>query len=299
MTAALLGGCHCSRAPSPSTAPSSSIKTSDQALSTASDADAGPAIPAHVKGMWVWSTKKRLGDPNGTSSLLETVKMARLDEIYLSVNDGVLDDPRLPALMDALGAAGVKVEALAGQAAWYQPEKRAEVLALVDSVAAYNERNATKMTGVHLDIEPHQIPENKGNHSFLPALADTLRAARDHARAKNLMLSADLPRFAFEEQGALFAEAVPRLFVMLYQLKEKSSPWLVKQSTKTLGYTYSKVPSSARGRMVIGLRVEDYATEIDGMVDALDASLEGSNARYGGWAIHDEAKYRNARASRP
>ena len=56
-----------------------------------------------------------------------------------------------------------------------------------------------------------------------------------------------LPRFAFEEQGALFAESAPRLFVMLYQLREKSSPWLLKQSAKTIDYTYSKVPSSVRG----------------------------------------------------
>ncbi len=244
--------------------------------------------------MWVWSTKKRLDDPNGTSSLLESVRMAKLDEVYLSINDGVLDDPRLAKLVAALVSQGVRVEGLCGDATWYRPEKRDAVFAVVDAVARFDGAHPeAKIAALHFDIEPHQLPENRGDHPWLPALADTLRAARDRAATHGLGTSADLPRFAFDEKGALFAEAVDRPFVMLYQLREKTPAWLARASGMTLDHAYAGVPAGARGRMVVGLRVEDYP-DLDPMLASMDEA-HGNRARYGGWAIHDEARWRASR----
>lgn len=248
-------------------------------------------VPARARGMWVWGTKKRLADPRATTSLLETCRAVRLTEVYLSVNEGVLEDPRLPALVSALDSAGLRVEALMGEAVWYRPEMRARMLALIDGVVAFNERSRARFAAVHLDIEPHQLPENKKNHAFLPALAETLREARARAEGHGMATSADLPRFAVEAEGPLFARAVDRVFLMLYQLRDRGSPWLVSASRAVIDQTYAGLAPVVEGRLVVGLRVEDYPEDIDAMTKALDVAHRGHD-RYGGWAVHDEAKYR-------
>jgi hypothetical protein len=216
--------------------------------------------------------------------------------VYLSVNGGVLDDPRLPALMAQLRDAGIRVEALMGEADWYLRERRAPMKARIDAVGAFNGRSAAGFAAIHLDVEPHQLLENRTSHAFLVPLADMLREARMQAAALGMATSADLPRFAFEEQGALFAQAVVRPFVMLYELRDRRSPWLVAASRGVLEQSYAGLPESVRGRVVIGLRVEDYPSDLDSMFVALDRAHD-ADPRYGGWAIHDEAKYR-ARAKR-
>jgi hypothetical protein len=240
--------------------------------------------------MWVWSTKSRLGEPTGTETLLGSCRRAGLNEVYLSVGAGALDDPRLPALMGALHGAHLRVEALMGEAAWYRPGNRAAMFATIEAVAAYDRRNpGASFDGIHLDVEPHQLPENRNNHQFVPVLAEALAEASALAATHHLTSSADLPRFALDEAGPAFARAVERPFVMLYQLRDRSPAWLMKASGSVVDHTFQGLDARQAGRIVIGLRVEDYPTDLEAMVGALD--LE-QRARYGGWAIHDEAKYR-------
>lgn len=258
---------------------------------------AGSASPVSVKhgarGMWVWSTSTRVKHADALTALLETCRMLRLTEVYLSVND-VLDDPRLPALVDGLRANGIRVEALMGEASWYRPAERDAMTEKIDAVAAYNEKNPPGFSAIHLDIEPHQLAENQGSHAFLPELASALTEAHLRAAGQGLETSADLPRFALDEDGPAFASAVPRIFVMLYQLRDRGSPWLVRASRSVLEHTFAGVPAEERGELVVALRVEDYPETLETMLDALDAS-HATSPRYGGWAVHDEAKYRARR----
>ncbi|MBX3220583.1 MAG: hypothetical protein KF795_08700 [Labilithrix sp.] len=293
MTAAfLLGGCHCGRRPDGGLERRTTISHIDPSEPAPDEA----GIPRQARGMWVWSTKGRLQDPHGTSSLLETVRMAGLTEVYLSVNESVLAAPGLPALVAALTARGVRVEALSGNASWYTPEKLPAVLGWIDAVAAFNAKHPAKFAGVHLDIEPHQLPENRNDHAFLPALAATLGAARQHAAAAGLTTSADLPRFALDEQhGPLFAAAVQRPFVMLYELRDTSPEALVARSRQVIEKTYAGASPALAGRLVVGLRVEDYPSTLETMLATLDRAHAATEPRFGGWAIHDEMRYRAGR----
>ena len=250
-----------------------------------------PDVGSGARGMWAWGTKTRLDDADGTAVLVESARKAGLNELYLSVNDGVLEDPRLPRLMETLGHAGLRVEALMGEATWYEPGQRSAMLAHIDEVAAFNEQHAPGFAAVHLDVEPHQLPQNQGDHAFLPLLADALGEAAAHARHFCMSTSADLPRFALDEAGPSFAQAVPRVFVMLYQLRSKSSGWLTLASDSVLDQTYAGLGAQQRGRLVVSLRVEDYVDTLGTMVSTLD-DAHGDSSRYGGWAIHDEAHFR-------
>lgn len=253
------------------------------------------STPTQTRAMWVWKTSARLGTSDGTSSLLASCQQAGVTEVYLSIGS-VIEDARLPAMVAALHDAGIRVEALTGEANWYQAEHRDAMLAVIDSVAAYNAKVAAsaRFQGMHLDIEPHQLAENKANHAFLPALAETLDQARQRAATQNLDTAADLPRFALQENGAAFARAVPRIVVMLYELRDKSVTALAEASGKIVDDTYAAETAANTGRMVIGLSVDDYSVDLETMLGAVESAntTDARRSRYGGWAIHDEARYR-------
>jgi hypothetical protein len=264
----------------------------EQPKSAVGKADGAPTVATATRGMWVWKTRPRLADPAFKTTLLETCRRARLNELYVSIGGGVLEDPHLPELLAALHEAGVRVEALMGEATWYQPERRSPMFALITAVASYNDAHpGAGFAGIHLDIEPHQLPENRKTHDFLPALAETLVVASEAANKRNLSTSADLPRFALEKNGPALVRAVRRPFLMLYELRDKSSERLVATSKAVVDQAYAGLPPEVLGQLVVGVSVDDYPKELEVMLAALD-SEHGKLARYGGWAIHDEGKYR-------
>jgi hypothetical protein len=256
------------------------------------DASSATLEAPPVRGMWVWKTAPRLAREDGIAMLLESCREAGVNEVYLSTG-GVLDHPRLPEMVAALHGEGIRIEALFGEAAWYQPERRASMLAEIEAVSAYNARvpAAARFAAVHLDIEPHQLPQNKGDHRFLPALAETLAEARTRASARGLDTSVDLPRFALEENGAAFARAAPRIFLMLYELRDSSPAALASASARVLDGTYQGLPATSVGRIVVGVSVDDYPSDLESALRALEGA-HPTRPRYAGWAIHDEARYR-------
>lgn len=291
LATAMVAGCSGGRQQETSGASSVTVAAADATTVSSPTGGTNEALPP-ARGMWVWKTAPRLAAADGISSLLESCREAGVNEAYLSIGS-VVEHPRLPEMVTALNEAGIRVEALTGDAAWYLPERRASMLSALESVAAYNARVPAKarFAAVHLDIEPHQLPQNKGNHGFLPALAETLDAARQRASARGLDTSADLPRFALEENGAAFARAVPRIFVMLYELRDRSPTALADASGRVLDTTYLGLPASTKGRMVIGVSVDDYNLELESILGAVETAQPG-RPRYAGWAIHDEARYR-------
>ena len=251
-------------------------------------------IPTDARGIWVWGTEKRLQDPRAAEIILETCRHDRLNEVYISVHNGVLKNPKMAELVKTLYDAGIRVEALMGDKAWYQPEHRHEMTSLIEDVIEFNAAHGGHIAAIHLDIEPHQFPENRGQHAWLPQLAETIQLARAQASSAGMSTSADLPRFAFDEQGPMFARAAQRPFVMLYQLRERSADWLSLQSAAVLEDTYIGAQPELRGRLVVSLRVEDYGRDTAPMAYTMDRA-HGGNGRYGGFAIHDEARLRAAR----
>ena len=265
--------------------------TTDAGKASAAPAPAPVVSAVHgAHGMWIWRTTYHLGA--GGAQLVATCRRGSVNEVYLAVDAPTLSDPRLPGLIVALRQGGVRVHALMGDATWYQPTKQQNMLKLIDAVGAYNAHVVNPrahFVGVHFDIEPHQLPQNKGNRAYMPALVATLRAGRMHAEAFHLEAAADLPRFAITDVPELhraFVDAVPRLFLMLYELKDKSAGALVQSAADTVNDEFKGV---APGSMVIGVSVDDYA-DVDGNLRALETAQPGG-AHYGGWAIHDEARY--------
>jgi outer membrane protein TolC len=255
-----------------------------------------PAVgprPNQVRGLWVWRTWELL-EPEKSRRLATFCRQHHVSELYLSVPRGLLRDDRVPALLGALRDCGARVEALFGDAGWYLPEGRREMLARIADVVAWNRAHtAASFAGIHLDIEPHQLPQNKGkdNLGYLPGLIDSFAAAKAAASAAGLSLAADLPPkvlHADPAQAASLVAACPRLTLMLYELKEDN---VVRLARSALAW----VDSAKKGDVVVGVRAADHGSEVVPAASRLDAELAGSQG-YAGLAIHDYAGWSTAEA---
>jgi hypothetical protein len=136
-------------------------------------------------------------------------------------------------------------------------------------------------------------------NTYLPMYVDGLRQARERAEAGGLPVSADVPRkffLASEETRLALVGAVPRLFLMLYELPGRAGPSddageeLARASAAALRAAYLDVGAATKSEMIVGLSVKDYGRQLAPMLGALDRA-NGGSARYGGWAIHDFAQY--------
>jgi hypothetical protein len=188
-----------------------------------------------------------------------------------------------------------------GDPSWSQRENWPSMFSLIDDVIAYDRRSAAAFAAIHLDIEPHTVRANHGVdvNAYLPMYVDTLRHARERAGGGRLPVSADVPRkffLASEETRLALVSAVPRLFLMLYELPGRAGPSedagdeIARTSTVALRAAYSEVGAGTKSEMIIGLSVADYGRRLAPMLGALDRA-NGGSARYAGWAIHDFAQY--------
>lgn len=264
------------------------------AANQTSPPEAAPVHPASLsrpeapptRGLWVWQTQHILQDQDGPAALRAFVGQHRLTEVYLSTSRAVLAHPRLEALLSALHQDGIRVEALLGEPTWYLEERRAEPLRRIAELVRWNQQHPTaRFDGIHLDIEPHQLPDNKGpdNLAFLPGLIATLQEAQRAAQAAGLTLAADLPRKilrAEPTQGAALASACQRLFLMLYEMPRAADIAAAARLALRWG-----------AGVVIGLRPRDHEGRLDELLVALQTSLAQERG-YLGWALHDYDAYR-------
>jgi outer membrane protein TolC len=251
------------------------------------NANANANVSAKARGLWVWHTRDLVGAEPDAASLRDFIQKRGIGEVYLSWPRGISEDPKLVSFVRALRKAGVRVEALAGEATWYRPERRAPLFERIDEVARFNhEHPDAQVSGIHLDIEPHQLPENKGpqNRAYVPDFVDTLVQARAQAERAHLTLACDIPRKLLQlsaDEAATLVAACPHLTLMLYEL---DLPPVIDAAKVALGWG---------AQVTVGVRAADFRAGTGEALKKIDAQL-GPARGYQGWAVHDYAAYRAA-----
>jgi hypothetical protein len=257
-------------------------------------------VPAH--GLWVWKSHAVLRAPQETQSLRDFCRAENINEIYLSVSEeqGTSDDQTMAHLISVLHRSEIRVEALVSSTtadAGGQP--RARLLERVRRVFSFNQRHgADGFDGIHLDIEPQQRPENKGEGDlrFLPGLVDTYHAVRALAEPRGLTVNADIQSKLLKGDSAqrrALLSSLPRVTLMLYELSSPEDGSSVAEqaeklrvtSQRMLGMAYQGLEEPNLARMAIALRTSDYGTLLAQMLRTLDEA-NAMNPHYLGWARH-------------
>jgi hypothetical protein len=252
-----------------------------------------------VHGLWVWKSETVLENPRGPEALLKFCESESINEVYVSVGA----DPnkrQLDRLIGLLHRSNIRVEALLSSVDADEPGKhRDKLLARVHGIVDFNQQHPKeRFNGVHLDVEPHQRPENKGpgNLRFLPDLVSTYRAVDAIARPAEMTVNADIPnKYLKGETGQrrMLLSAVPRLTLMLYELSSPKDGESTQQkaeklrvaSQKALNMAYQGLGNEGLAKIAIALRTPDYGQLLEGMFKTLDRTLAG-NPHYLGWARH-------------
>jgi hypothetical protein len=254
-----------------------------------------------VHGLWVWKTDAVLAKAGSGEALRDFCRSNRINEVYLSMTSkaGLVEDPKVRELLAVLHGAKIRVEALYGSADGDLPAPREKLLEQVRGIVKYNAAHPTnRFDGIHLDIEPHQRPENKGegNLKFLPGLTATFRAVREIAGPAGMTVNADIAnkvlKGSVEERRELLL-SVDRVTLMLYELSSPTDGKTIAQqltklrgaSERYLGLAYAGITEAKAAGMVIALRTADYTVHLPAMLQAMDDSY-GANPRYLGWARH-------------
>ena len=155
------------------------------------------------RATWVWSNDI-VGSPAERDAFLKFCRKRRIDVLFLYAPPHRVRErsAEFHALLAAVHAAGLRVEALDGAPEWaFEPE---HATSFAQAVLAFNREAVTageRFDALHLDVEPYQAQNWKdapeqGGERFL----EMLRAVR--AAAGGLPLTADVPAwFAQSDTG--------------------------------------------------------------------------------------------------
>jgi hypothetical protein len=162
--------------------------------------DAGSTCsPGTTLGLFVWNDDLApLRD-----AILALAAAHGVTEIYLHANlfyAGDLAEDVLAAWIDAAAARCIRVELLFGNAAWIRPATQIEATRRVEwSVAFAAAHPGSAPSGIHLDLEPQQLPEWTDDPATRPGpisdLVDLLETLTPTAEAGGLPLSLDMGFF--------------------------------------------------------------------------------------------------------
>ena len=257
-----------------------------------------PAAPIGADALWAWWWES-------PSALVRNVEADGFSRVYLYAEGGF--DPKVRRTIAALGAQGVEVEALGGEARWATTQ-RGDMLDFVRSAVAY-QRSAppgAALAGVHLDVEPYDLPSwQRGQASTAASLVGALAAARRTARG--LPLTADIP-FWFDgirmgDAGAstLAQQIIRRTDSTTIMAYRDSAPEVIAAARREVS-----MASRLGKRTAIGLETGHVAPEsvtfweegraaLVAAVAAIRARLR-SDPGFGGIAIHH---YESLRSLRP
>jgi hypothetical protein len=262
-----------------------------------------------VHGLWVWKTASVLAAPNSGEALADFCRAQTVNEVYLSYSPDKADateEEEVAGVIALLHRSGIRVEALLSSVnADERGAHREKLLGHVRAVLEFNRKHPRSgFDGVHLDVEPHQRPENKGpgNLAFLPDLLETYREVRALAEQNRMTVNADIPnKFLKGDQGQRQAlmSSLPRLTLMLYELSNPSdgesaaaqAAKLRQASENYFNMAYQGLSQTRLAKMAIGLRTPDYESQLPNMLKTVEQDLS-SNPHYLGWAWHSykEAK---------
>jgi hypothetical protein len=156
--------------------------------------------------MWVWVHEDAPPDPGALGAFAGA---QRVGDAFVSVPWGG-PTPLTHDLVAALRARGVRVSALGGDPSWVDG----------DGAVTWARRatSAWLFDGVHLDIEPWELPEWAGDRERL--LAGLERAVRDVAAATSLPVEVDLAPWLADEHPQAFAgiaRQTDRITLMAYR----------------------------------------------------------------------------------
>jgi hypothetical protein len=197
------------------------------------------------KGMYVWS--KAFADEN-IHFIEEYLIYNSIDRIYLAVTEEDSARTKKIELAKSLTEHGIQVELMVGKNKLISSSTIAEEIAKL-----IKDFPKDSYTSIHLDIEPHTLPEYKKNkYELLDLLVQRVKEMKVYCKANDLKLSIDIPLHYPDTIVYQLIEIVDRIHFMCYE--NVKADYLIRK--------LSLFKASA-SKLSVALRAEDFANRVE------------------------------------
>lgn len=269
-------------------------------------------------GMWIWRRGQVVNEDERNAMLDFSRKWGvrrLLVQIRFEEKSGggleVADQAEWQLLLKAASESGIAVEALDGEASMGLADRRAETLARLDAILAFQASlpEGRKLAGVHYDIEPYLTARWKegGKQEVARENLETMQMIREKVTPESgLLLAYDIPAFydrhadalTFEFNGATknFHEHIQDLSdyigVMSYRRSATGPNSILDISDAELAYGAKigrKVyPSIETGQLKDEAAISFYGQPTEQFVDTLRKVQEAGakSPAFGGVFLH-------------
>lgn len=281
-----------------------------------------PEVNAATRSLWVWGTATKIvsdaqaqndffvfaAAPHGDASL-------KLNRVFffgdgLNLTSGA---PQVRAFLQRAHNAGIAVEYLTGDSNWAQDGQGGNATARVDKVIAFNAGSASaaeRFDGIHFDIEPYLLAGWSSNRAGISAnYMNILRDSRAKisASGQQLALNVDIPTWYSssvpEIWGPLTASDTPVTGATIMNYFDTASTFLYGYGgANTSGGIGPNLAKSGNLKLTFGaetmpitptsITFNEEGSAALSSVFAQAASKFGSNAHFGGLAIHHYDTFR-------
>ncbi|HHT9120392.1 MAG TPA: hypothetical protein ACFYD3_07605 [Candidatus Hypogeohydataceae bacterium YC41] len=251
----------------------------------------------YPRAVWVWGAKELVIDAQVGDYFISFCKAKCITRAFLSLDRTLLStlppEPALISFVTKCHLNGIIVSTLFGEAKWVYPQYRQNMLDRIQSVLTYNSNNSTeaRFDGIHLDIEPHTLPEWDTNKVvLLGLLADTYAAANQAMSSQpGLQLEVDVPVFYDKVDISTFTrivDTVDVLTVMAYARKTVNS--VVNAVSVEIATANDEHKS-----VIVGFNAKDFLkeAELETLIVGVGNRLS-SNPSFSGFSIHDFDDYK-------
>ncbi len=197
-----------------------------------------------MRSLYVWSnTFNRLEN----DFLRFYTKNQEFEEVMLSFGMDA-DRPKLQALISMLNANGIKTLAMSGDNGLIFEKNREKMASLAD------EARSSGAYGIHLDVEPHTLPDWKEKRQeYLRLYVEMLKNARAIADEKGMLLTVSIPVNLEAEILKEIYKLADKVYVMAYG--ENSLAGLLRRVAEEI--------EANREKTVIALRPADFSTRTE------------------------------------
>ncbi|MEK6726763.1 MAG: hypothetical protein AABY54_09500 [Deltaproteobacteria bacterium] len=175
------------------------------------------------------------------------IEQQEISDIIISVGERT-NVGKLSSFIERIRSKGTKVQALIGSNELLRLNNRDRLAERIGNASL------TGFDGVHLDIEPHTLPEWKERREeLLKEYLDMLKFVREITTEKKIALAASIPVFYPENALKEMAEVIDMAYIMAYEIKDVQ---VFKNRVKEEIEIF-------KDKATLALRTKDFSTRLE------------------------------------